>query len=110
MIKSSSTFKILDCHFVIHAVFLRPQVKEKKLTNLDEATIRDIVGELEEDEAKAKASTAKGKGKDAAKGRQKKNKKTSETQHENQDDDGDDDGDDALQTFAKGTRGKEKKR
>jgi hypothetical protein len=85
------------------------EVKEKKLTNLDEATIRDIVGSLEEeeDEAKAKAA-AKNKGKAVAKARNKKNGK--QTQNNDAADNNDDDDNDALQTFAKASRGKQKKR
>lgn len=86
------------------------KVKEKKLTNLDEAAIRDIVGSLEEeeDEAKAKAA-AKNKSKAVSKARSKKNGK--QTENNDAADNNDDDDDDALQTFAKGSRGsKQKKR
>ncbi|CAB9499306.1 expressed unknown protein [Seminavis robusta] len=79
--------------------------KNEKLSNLDEATIRDIVGEEEEEDIAKGKPPAKGKSKAQKERKNKKNGKQS-----GQDDNDDDDGDDDLQAFAKGSRGKQKKR
>jgi len=90
--------------------FCNCTVKEKKLQNLDESAIRDIVGSLEEEEAAKDKAEAKKKQKAKSKVQQRlaserKAEARNKVSSKEEDDEGDDEDDDDLGKFVTGSKG-----